>query len=121
MFVVVGQEIYDDSPFTKKIHKIMGEDVSRYYVLILIIFLIGNGCLFCILWNWLRIRVTDRIKQLKKKIQSGDQNDKNKYNYSSLRSSSNSSGIDGLLRRNSMDLRSALTQQLDLKNEDETT
>ena len=28
MFIVVGQEIYDDSPFTKKIHKIMDEDVS---------------------------------------------------------------------------------------------
>ena len=82
MFVVVGQEIYDDSPFTKKIYKIMDEDVSHHYIFILIIFLVGNGCLFCVLWTWLRIRVTDRMKDLKNKIQAGDQNDKHKFNYS---------------------------------------
>ena len=111
MFIVVGQEIYDDSPFTKKYIRIMNEDVNTTYVVILICFLVGNGCLFIVLWTWLRIRVTDRMKQLKNKIQKGSQNDKHKeYQSSNLANMEIASENLGL-RRNSMTDISLLSQK----------
>ena len=87
MFVVVGQETYDESPFTHFILKTMDADVAWYYVVIVLIFLAGNGCLFVVLWTWLRIRVTDRMLFLKNKIQANVNDDeKIKHSYSSLSS-----------------------------------
>ena len=68
MMVVVGQEVYEDSPFTLAIHNIMKEDVDHYYEMICIIFIVVNIFLFCVLWTWLRLRVTDRIKLLTTKL-----------------------------------------------------
>ena len=79
MFLVVGIEIYDDSPFTKEIEILMDQDVGLRYILICIIFLLGNFCLFCILSTWLRIRVTDRMRDLKNKITASGSNEKHKY------------------------------------------
>ena len=66
--VVVGQEVYEDSPFTLAIQTIMKEDVDHYYEMICIIFIVVNIFLFCVLWTWLRLRVTDRIKLLTTKL-----------------------------------------------------
>ena len=68
MMVVVGQEVYEDSPFTLAIQTIMKEDVDHYYEMICIIFIVVNIFLFCVLWTWLRLRVTDRIKLLTTKL-----------------------------------------------------
>lgn len=112
MFVVVGQETYDESPFTHSILKTMDADVAWYYVVIVLIFLAGNGCLFVVLWTWLRIRVTDRMLFLKNKIQANvNDNDKIKHSYSSyeqqnkLMDSNRSSVLNQTMRRNSQDLR----------------
>jgi len=58
MMVVVGQEVYSDSPFTKEIERIMTEDVIQYYGIIVIIFVVVKLFLFCVLWTWLREQVT---------------------------------------------------------------
>lgn len=75
MLVVVGQEVYESSPFTLKINRIMRDDVSEYYLTIFIIFFVGKLLLFCVLWNWLRVRVTDRMIALTRKLQTSDQSD----------------------------------------------
>lgn len=75
MLVVVGQEVYESSPFTKEIKRIMSDDVSEYYLTIVLIFFVGKLILFCVLWNWLRVRVTDRMIALTRKLQTSDQSD----------------------------------------------
>ena len=72
MFVVVGQEVYDDSPFVSDIRQTMRNDVDWYYLFILIIFLIVKFCLFLVLWTWLRIRVTQRMNELIKRLKTND-------------------------------------------------
>lgn len=79
MLVVVGQEIYDDSPFTREIESIMGSDVNRYYLFIVLIFFIVKCVLFLVLWSWLRIRVTERIINLTKKLKNNDQNEQSNF------------------------------------------
>ncbi len=78
MMFVVGQEIYNHSPFTKEIAQIMTDDVNEYYLIIILIFVIVKLFLFCVLWSWLRMRVTDRMIYLTKKLKTSDQ-DNNKY------------------------------------------
>ena len=80
LVVVVGQEIYDQSPFTKEIAQIMADDVNEYYLIIILIFAIVKMSLFCVLWSWLRMRVTDRMIYLTKKLKTSDQAD-NRNNY----------------------------------------
>ena len=70
--VVVGQEVYKDSPFTKEIERIIEEDVSQFYYFIFISFIVGNSFLFCVLWTWLRMRVTDRMNLLTMKLQTNN-------------------------------------------------
>lgn len=72
MFVVVGQEVYDDSPFTKEIESIMDSDVNQYYMFIVLIFFIVKCILFLVLWSWLRIRVTERMMNLTRKLKNND-------------------------------------------------
>ena len=62
--VVIGQEVYADSPFTKHIEQIMDDDVMSYYAFIVIIFLVIKLFLFIVLWSWLKIRVTQRMMDL---------------------------------------------------------
>ena len=76
MFVVVGQEIYDDSPFTLEIENIITSDVNTYYLFIVLIFFSGNLILFVVLWSWLRIRVTERMVDLTMKLETNDQSEK---------------------------------------------
>ena len=64
MMVVVGQEVYSDSPFTKEIERIMTEDVMQYYGIIVIIFVVVKLFLFCVLWTWLKRSVTKRMNDL---------------------------------------------------------
>ena len=79
MMVVVGQEVYEDSPYTRDIYRIMEGDVDQYYLMICAVFIVVNIILFCVLWTWLRLRVTDRINLLTNKLQSNDQNEKQGY------------------------------------------
>ena len=72
MFVVVGQEIYDDSPFTLEIENIMNSDVNTYYGFIVMIFFVVKFFLFVVLWSWLRIRVTERMVDLTMKLETND-------------------------------------------------
>ena len=79
MFVVVGQEVYDDSPFTREIEYIMDGDVKSYYGFIVLIFIVVKICLFSVLWSWLRIRVTERMIKLTKKLKTTDQQEKGNF------------------------------------------
>ena len=72
LFVVVGQEVYDDSPFTKEIESIMDSDVNQYYMFIILIFFVVKCILFLVLWSWLRIRVTERMMKLTSKLKNND-------------------------------------------------
>ncbi len=58
----------------------MADDVNEYYLIIIMIFVIVKLSLFCVLWSWLRMRVTDRMIYLTKKLKTSDQAD-NKHNY----------------------------------------
>ena len=77
MMVVVGQEVYEDSPFTKEIERIMSEDVNQYYQFIVLIFCVVKLFLFFVLWNWLKIKVTDAMTDLTFHLQTNEQSDKN--------------------------------------------
>lgn len=79
MMVVVGQEVYGDSPFTKEIERIMSDDVNQYYQFIVLIFCVVKLFLFCVLWNWLRVKVTARMNSLTFHLQTNEQNDKHNY------------------------------------------
>ena len=72
MFLVIGQEQYEDSPFTKEILKIVNDDVKKYYGYIVLIFFVVKFFLFVVLWSWLRIRVTERMIALTKKLKTND-------------------------------------------------
>ena len=72
MMVVVGQEIYSDSPFTKEIERIMTEDVMQYYWIIVIIFVVVKLFLFGVLWGWLKHQVTERMNRLTAKLRTND-------------------------------------------------
>ena len=79
MFLVIGQEQYQDSPFTKEILKIVNDDVKKYYGYIVLIFFVVKFFLFVVLWSWLRIRVTERMIALTKKLKTNDQSEKHNY------------------------------------------
>ena len=84
MMVVVGQEIYDHSPFTREIALIMNNDVDEYYLYIILIFCLVKLALFCVLWSWLRMRVTDRMIDLTRKLKTSDSSDKHSYQHKKL-------------------------------------
>lgn len=72
MFVVIGQEVYMDSPFTREIRQIMDDDVNQYYGFIVLIFFVVKFFLFMVLWSWLRFRVTERMIALTNKLKTND-------------------------------------------------
>ena len=73
MVVIVGQEGYDDSPFTQAITEMVTEDITVYYRLIFIIFVIVKLFLFCILSSWLRIKVTSRLEELTNTLEHNEE------------------------------------------------
>lgn len=104
MFVVVGQETYDYSPFVHNIDQILTDDVDAYYGYILIIFFSGNACNFMILWTWLRVHVTERLFQLQIKITAGSDKSENRNLITRARGVDQfDSGSPKFAKRNSLD------------------
>jgi hypothetical protein len=50
----------------------VNDDVKKYYGYIVLIFFVVKFFLFVVLWSWLRIRVTERMIALTKKLKTND-------------------------------------------------
>lgn len=73
MRIAVAQRGYKQSEFTHNTNMQIQEDVTGYYGFIVLIFIIVQIFLFFTLWSWLKSRVTNRMVELTKKINTNEQ------------------------------------------------